>query len=259
MHVWQVYTAALLLGCVSAVDTPTKKVFVAEMVGKDLLSNAISVNASIWHLGGLVGPAISGISMALSGVGLAIGVNVLGSIVVMAALLCMQTRELLPPSVVQRTPGQFQEALNYVRKRPMIFWPMLMLGIVSTFGMNLPVLLVSFANEIFDSGAAGYGLYSSAAGIGALVGALASARWLGYRLSSVLTTACMLGLALALSGFAPVTALFVCGLSAVGFTRLFFAITAESMVQLSSSLTIRGRVMAIYTMVLLGGQAVGGR
>src|SRR6185312_1707360 len=202
VQVWQVYLTACLLGFVDVVDQPAKKVFVNEMVGQRHLSNAISVNASIWHLGGLLGPAISGVMLALVGAGWAIGINSLAGCLVIIALLAMRKSELLPSLVVEHAKGQIREALRYVRSKPSIFWPMVMLAFVYTFGMNLPVLLVAFADKVFGSGAAGYGLYSSAAAVGALVGAIASTRRITFRLRFIVFSAGLFGLTLVLTGLA---------------------------------------------------------
>lgn len=258
VQVWHVYLTALLLGCVAVVESPARAVFVNEMVGHERLGNAISINAAIFHLGGLLGPAVSGALIALIGAGWAIGANALAAGVVIAALLSMRVAELLPSLVAQRSKGQIREGLRYVRSKPTIFWPIIMLAFVATFGMNLPVLLVSFADHVFGTGAAGYGIYSSAAAFGALAGAIVSARRTNYRLRSIMLAAGCFGLALMASGASPVASVFMLCLVAVGFTRLQFAMTAESIVQMSSNRIIRGRVMAVYSMVVLGGQAIGG-
>ncbi|MEX1078132.1 MAG: MFS transporter [Homoserinimonas sp.] len=258
VQVWHVYLTALLLGCVAVIDAPARAVFVNEMVGHERLGNAISINAAIFHLGGLLGPAVSGMLIALIGAGWAIGANAVAATIVVATLLSMRAAELLPSLVAQRSKGQIREGLRYVRSKPTIFWPIIMLAFVATFGMNLPVLLVSFADHIFQTGAAGYGIYSSAAAVGALAGALFSTRRSTFRLRSIMLAAGFFGLALIASGISPVASVFMLCLAGVGFARLQFAMTAESIVQMSSNRIIRGRVMAVYAMVVLGGQAIGG-
>lgn len=258
VEVWHVYLTALILGFMAVVESPARSVFVNEMVGHDRLGNAISINASIFHLGGLLGPAISGILIAWVGAGWAIGANAIASVIVIVTLLSMRTAELLPTVVAPKAKGQIREGWRYARSKPTIFWPIVMLAFVATFGMNLPVLLVAFADHVFHTGAAGYGLYSSAAAFGALAGAIASTRRMSYRLRGIMGAAGAFGLALIAVGVSPTVPLFMISLAAVGFTRLLFATTAESIVQLSSNRTIRGRVMAIYAMVVLGGQAIGG-
>jgi MFS family permease len=258
VEVWHVYLTALLLGCVAVVESPARSVFVNEMVGHERLGNAISINAAIFHLGGLLGPAVSGALIALIGAGWAIATNAVAAAIVVAALLSMRTAELLPSLVAERSKGQIREAWRYVRSKPTIFWPIVMLAFVALFGMNLPVLLVSFADHVFDTGAAGYGIYSSAAALGALAGAIISTRRTSYRLRSIMISAGAFGLALIASGISPIASVFMLCLAAVGFARLQFAMTAESIVQMSSNRVIRGRVMSIYAMVVLGGQAIGG-
>lgn len=256
--VWEVFATALIMGCTAVVDSPARSVFVNEMVGHDRLGNAISINASIFHLGGLVGPAVSGILIAIVGAGWSIAANGLAACVVVVTLLSMRTAELLPSLVATRSKGQIREGLRYALSKPTIFWPIVMLAFVAMFGMNLPVMLVAFADHVYGSGAAGYGLYSSAAALGALAGSIASTRRLSYRLRSIMFAAGCFGLTIAASGIAPVVGVFLLCLAGIGFTRLLFATAAESIVQMSSNRIIRGRVMAIYAMVVLGGQAIGG-
>ena len=258
VEVWEVWVTAFALGCVAVVDGPTRSAFVNEMVGHDRLRNAISVNASIFHLGGLVGPAISGILIALVGAGWSIGVNAVAASIVVCTLGVMRVGELLPSPKIKAEKGQIRQGLRYVRNKPTILWPLIMLAFVATFGMSLPVLLVAFADTVFDTGAAGYGLYSSAAAVGALSGALASTRRMNFRLRSIMLAAGFFGLTLVATGISPTTLLFLAFLATIGFCRLLFATGAESIVQLSSNRAIRGRVMAVYSMVVLGGQAIGG-
>ncbi|MEO7148024.1 MAG: MFS transporter [Terrimesophilobacter sp.] len=258
VQVWEVFATALFLGFTAVVDSPARAVFVNEMVGHGRLGTAISINASIFHLGGLIGPAVSGVLIAVVGAGWSIAANSVAACVVVITLLAMRRSELLPSLVAQRSPGQIRQGWNYVLAKPTIFWPIVMLAFVAMFGMNLPVLLVSFADHVFGSGAAGYGLYSSAAAFGALAGAIASARRMSYRLRSIILAAGLFGLTIIATGLAPGVGLFLVCLAGIGFTRLLFATAAESIVQMSSNRIIRGRVMAIYAMVVLGGQAIGG-
>ena len=256
--VWQVWGVAFLLGMVAVVEGPARSAFVNEMVGHRRLRNAISLNASIFHLGGLVGPAISGVLIVLVGSGWSISVNAVAAVVVVVTLGCMRRRELLPSPRAIRSKGQIREGVRYVIGKPTIFWPMVMLAFVSTFGMTLPVLLVAFADNVYQTGAAGYGLYSSAAAVGALTGAVLSTRRMNVRLRTIMFAAGLFGLALILAGNAPWEPLFLVFLVSIGVSRLLFATAAESIVQLSTNRSIRGRVMSLYSMVMLGGQAVGG-
>ncbi|MHC5797174.1 MFS transporter [Lacisediminihabitans sp. FW035] len=258
VEVWQVWGVAFLLGMVAVVEGPARSAFVNEMVGHRRLRNAISLNASIFHLGGLLGPAISGVLIVLVGSGWSISVNAVAAVVVVVTLGCMRVRELLPSPRAIRSKGQIREGVKYVIGKPTIFWPMVMLAFVSTFGMTLPVLLVAFADDVYRTGAAGYGLYSSAAAVGALTGAVLSTRRMNVRLRTIMFAAGLFGLALILAGNAQWEPIFLVFLVGIGITRLLFATGAESIVQLSTNRAIRGRVMSLYSMVMLGGQALGG-
>jgi len=120
------------------------------------------------------------------------------------------------------------------------------------------VLLVSFADNVYQTGATGYGLYSSAAAVGALTGAVLSTRRMTVRLRSIITAAAIFGLVIVFAALSPWAPLFVVFLIGIGISRLLFATGAESIVQLSTNRVIRGRVMSIYSMIVLGGQALGG-
>ncbi|HEY0258851.1 MAG TPA: MFS transporter [Lacisediminihabitans sp.] len=256
--VWEVWGVAFLLGLVAVVEGPARSAFVNEMVGHRRLRNAISLNASIFHLGGLLGPAISGVLIAIVGSGWSISVNALAAAIVVLTFAMMRVRELLPSPRADRSKGQIREGLSYVVSKPTIFWPMIMLAFVSTFGMTLPVLLVSFADTVYKTGATGYGLYSSAAAVGALSGAVLSTRRLTVRLRTIMFAAGLFGTALVVAGLTPWEPLFMVFLVSIGLSRLLFATGAESIVQLSTNRAIRGRVMSVYSMIMLGGQALGG-
>jgi MFS family permease len=258
VEVWQVWGVALLLGLVAVVEGPARAAFVNEMVGHGRLRNAISLNASIFHLGGLLGPAISGVLIAIVGSGWSISVNAVAAVFVVVSLASMRVRELRPSPRVERARGQIREGISYVVSKPTIFWPMVMLAFVSTFGMTLPVLLVSFADTVYRTGATGYGLYSSAAAVGAFSGAVLSTRRMNVRLRTIIFAAGMFGLALILAGTSTWEPLFIVFLVGIGISRLLFATGAESIVQLSTNRVIRGRVMSLYSIIMLGGQALGG-
>lgn len=258
IELYQVFGVALIIGLLSVVDGPARSVFVQEMVGHSRIGNAIAINAAIFHLGGLIGPAISGVLIAVFGAGWAIATSAVAAALFVLAVLMMRKEELLPTVTVRREKGQIGQALRYMQNKPTIFWPTLMLGFVATFGMNLPVMLVAFADYEFKSGSSGYGLYSAIAAFGAFLGSLVSARRVSYRLRSLMLAAGCFGLTVAVTGIAPLLSVFLICLFGIGFVRLFFTATSEAIVQMSSNRAIRGRVMAIFAMVSLGGQAIGG-
>jgi MFS family permease len=258
VQLWYVYAIVFCVGLLQVVENPARSVFVNELVGHTRLSNAISVNASIFHLGGLLGPALAGGLIVLVGAGWAIGVNAAAGLITVGAMLSMRRSELRVAPRVSAAPGQVREALRYVAAKPTIIWPMAMLFFVAVFGMTLPALLAGMADSVLHSGAQGYGLYSSLTSVGAFLGALLSARRASLRLRSVILAGFAYGLFTIAAGLAPAVPLFLALLVGIGVSRLLFATAGESLTQLSSNLAIRGRVMSIYMMILIGGQAIGG-
>jgi MFS family permease len=257
-ELWQVYGIVAVLGLVAVVDSPGRASFITEMVGRTRLPNAISVNASIFHLGGLVGPAISGLLILFVGSGWPIAINAVASLGVVVALLAMRTRELVPSLPAVRRSGQIREAVRYVRGKPTIFWSIVMVGFIALFGMALPVLLAGMAKTVFEVGSVGYGAFNSAIAIGAVLGAIASTRRRTLRLRTIVFAGVAYGLAQLIPAFAPNAVTFLLLIPAIGFCRLLCVTATESMTQLSSHESIRGRVMSLYVMVLVGGQALCG-
>lgn len=255
---WSVYALVLGVGVIGTFDGPARSAFVGEMVGPHHLRNAISMNASIFQLGALLGPAISGVLIVAIGSGWAIGINVLGGLVAVVVALMLRPSELRPAPRGVRGKGQIREALAYILRKPTIFWPMVLLAVVSTFGMSMPAILAGMADDVYRTGATGYGLYNSLLALGALIGALASTRRGSLRLRSLVGGALLYGLLQVLAGLSPFYLGFLGLLVAMGLTRLLFGTAVETMIQLSSNMAIRGRIMSFWVMVLVGGQAIGG-
>jgi len=257
-QLWAVYSLVLAVGVAQVFDGPARSVFVNEMVGPRHLRNAISVNASIFHLGALIGPAVSGVLIVAVGSGWAIAINVGAAAIGIVLLLLIRTNELLVAPRAPSSKGQIREAGRYILSKPTLFWTMVMVGVVAMFGMPMPALLAGIADDVYMTGATGYGLYNSLAAVGALIGALASARRASLRLRTIIFGAVLYGVLLALTGLSPFYPMFLVLLISVGLSRLLFMTAGETMVQFSSNLAIRGRVMAFWVMVVVGGQAIGG-
>ncbi|RFA15960.1 MFS transporter [Subtercola boreus] len=258
VEVWHVYVIAFLVGSVTVLDNPARQVFVNELVGPKNLHNAISINSSVFQLGGLVGPALSGVLLVAVGAGWSFAINAVSCLFVVAALLMLKVADLHPMRQAVRARGQLREGLRYVASKPAILWTVIMIAVLSLFTFSMPVLLAAFANDVFRVGASGYGLFNSLLAVGAFTGAIASTRRRGIRLRTVIISAGVFGLLQALAGFMTDQLFFSAVLIGVGFANLLFITGANSLVQLSSNTTVRGRVMSVYVIVLLGGQAIGG-
>ncbi|BDI22743.1 MFS transporter [Herbiconiux sp. L3-i23] len=258
IQVWHIYVLALLSGLVTVVDNPARQVFVGEVVGQKHLSNAISLNASIFQLGGLIGPAVSGALLLSVGAGWSFAINAVACLVVVGILLSLRTEHLMPAPAAPRSKGQLREALAYIGRKPEILWTLVMVGVLAVFAFTMPVLLASFADDVFHSGPGGYGLYNAVLAGGALVGAIASTRRASLTLRTVIVAGGLFAVLQTVGGTMPVELAFCVALFAVGVLNLLFITGANSLVQLSSNPAIRGRVMSVYILLLLGGQAIGG-
>jgi MFS family permease len=257
-QVWHVYLIATLLGFVTVVDNPTRQVFVAELVGDRHVRNAVSLNSSVFQFGALVGPALSGLLIHAVGQGWSFLINAASCLVVviMLAVIRLQPGTVTVPD---RTPGQLGAGLRYLREVSEISWTIVLVATMGILGLNMPVILAAFANSEFATGVGGYSLFNSLTAVGALSGALLSARRVQVvRLRTLVGLLIGFGGVLAVASLAPNVYLFGALLVGCGLLTLLFLTGANTLVQLSSAPTLRGRVMSVYVLVLLGGQAIGG-
>ncbi len=255
---WHVYVLAFLLGLASVVDTPVRQAFVSEIVGAQEMPNAVSLNSATFNSARIVGPALAGVAINLVGTSAVFLANAVSYVAVIAALAAMRPAELFPSTRLARQAGQLREGLAYVRARPDLLVPIVLVFMVGTFGLNFQITLALIAKQTFHAGAGSFGLLTSALAVGSLVGALLSAHREGPPTHRVLFTAALaFGLLEVAVGFAPsypVTSLL---LLPTGAAVLTLTTTANSLVQLGCTPQVRGRVMALYILVFLGGTPVG--
>lgn len=256
-ELWMVYVFALGLGVVQAIDMPSRQSFVVEMVGPDDLVNAVSLNSATFNSARIIGPAIAGVMIARAGVAPVFAINALSYAAVLAGLLSMRTAELHPARRAPRGKGQLVEALRYVRVRPELLLPVVLVAIIGMFGFNFQITLALYAKEVYQRGPATYGTLSSLLAGGALVGALLAARRVRPRRAVLLLGAIAFGLLELIAGFAPTLETFAILLVPTGIAMITFASTANATVQLGAGEEVRGRVMALYSLVFLGGTPIG--
>jgi MFS family permease len=255
---WHVFVIAFALGIVVAIDNPARQAFVNEMVGPAQVRNAVSLNSSVFQLGGLVGPALSGVLITAVGPGWSFLINAASYVPSFAALALIRTGEL---HVLAREPeraGQIREALRYCLHRPDVLWPIVLAGVCAMFTGNLPVTLAAYARSVFHGGAGGYGLLSTIVALGSLAGALISARQPRARLRTLLLTCAALAVAEVFAAAAPGEIEFCIALLGVGALTLLLYTSVNSTVQLAAHDVIRGRVLSVYLMAWMGGAALGG-
>ncbi|MEV6577479.1 MFS transporter [Streptomyces sp. NPDC051582] len=257
VQVWHVYLAAFLLGLVTVVDNPARQIFVSEMVGKEQLANAVSLNSANFQSARLVGPAIAGVLITAVGVGWAFLLNGLSFAAPVAGLLLMHARELHPVETRPRAKGQLREGLRYVAGRPELIWPIVLVGFIGTFGFNFPIWLSAFVSDVFHGDAGTYGLFNTLIAVGSLAGALLAARRGHSRLRLLVAAAALFSALEVVTAFAPGFWLFAALLVPIGMFGLTVNVTANASVQMATDPEMRGRVMALYMMVFTGGTPVG--
>ena len=258
VELWHVFALAFGLGVASAIDTPVRQAFVVEMVGAQDLPNAVSLNSATFNSARIIGPALAGTAIAAVGTGWVFLANALSFVAVLAGLRAMRASELFPSKRLVRAKGQLREGLAYVRQRPPLLVPMVLVAVVGTFGLNFQILLPLVVKQVFDRGAGAYALLSIMIAVGSLLGALGSARRAGPpRQRTLFVAAGAFGLLTVAVGLAPTYWVMAALLVPTGVMVLTFSTTANAIVQLGSAPQMRGRVMALYILVFLGGTPFG--
>ena len=255
---WHILLAAALGGFTTVVDNPARQAFVPEVAGPSHLRDAISLNSTVFQLGGLLGPALAGAAIALVGEGWAFQLNAMAGVIAAILLVRMRPSELFPAPKLPRAKGQLREGMAYVSRHPEILWSVVLVGFVAVTGINLATVLAGYASEVFEIGAGGYGLLNSCVAGGAVLGALASTRRRGLRLRTLVANAAILGILQLFASLMATPWLFAPALVAVGCASLLYLTGSNTLVQTSVDPMMRGRVMSLYILVLFGAQAASG-
>jgi MFS family permease len=255
---WMVYLAVFAMGSVNAIDNPTRQSFVFEMVGPDRVVNAVSLNSVIVQSARIVGPALAGLLIAGFGVAPCFALNAFTFIAMIVALWGMDPQRLHAAPVAPREPGAIRAGLRYVGRTPELAVPLALMALVGTLGFNFQVVLPMLAKFSFDGGAGAYAVLVSAMGVGSIAGALVNGHHgrTGPRL--IAGGALAFGVSALLSAAMPSLALEIPMLALLGAAAVTFAATINSSLQLAVAPEMRGRVMALYSVVFLGSTPIGG-
>lgn len=262
VEVWHVYVLALIFGIGTAFDAPARQSFVVEMVGPDNLPNAVGLNSASFNLGRIIGPGVAGLLIAAMGsgtraTGWVILLNAVSYVAVLGSLRAMRSSELSPSQPLPRAKGALRQGVRYVQARPDLIFVFVVAFAAGTFGLNFQMTTALMATTEFHKGAGEYGLLGSFMAIGSLAGALLAARR-GYPRRLVLVLAAVtFALAEIVAGVMPTYWLFAAWLPVVGVSALTLLNSLQTVVQLSVDADIRGRIMALYMMVLMGGTPFG--
>lgn len=256
VELWMVYALSLLQGIVTAVDTPARQSFFAEMVSAEHLTNAVSLNSAVMTGTRIVGPAIAGGLIAGVGLDACFLVNGVSYLAVIGGLLAMRPEEL-HRAPAPRDGGGLRAGLRYVWETPELRTPLLVMAAIFTFSFNFQVLLPLLARQTFRGEAGTFSSLLALMGVGSLVGALAMARGARPNAVRLMRSAAALGGASVVAGVMPNLWTALVAMVALGFVGIVFMITANTTLQLTARPEMRGRVMALYSVVFLGGTPIG--
>lgn len=258
VQTWMVFCFAFALGMTTAFDLPARQAFVVEMVGPKDVTNAVGLNSATFNSARIVGPAAAGLMIAHGG-GIApvFFLNAVSYVAVIIGLLRMRTEELFRGRTVTRAKGQLAEGLRYVAGRKDLLLPIVLVGVVGMLGLNFQITLALMARNEFGRDADTYGTLSALLAAGSLAGALLTARRTRPTQRVLVGSAIAFGVLEAALGFMPNMASFMVLLVPTGFAVITFTSTALSTVQLGAGEEMRGRVLALYALVFIGGTPFG--
>ena len=256
---WHLIALSFLLGIANAFDAPTRLAFVAELVEKETLTNAIALNSTMFNGAAIVGPAVAGLLYAWLGAGWCFTINGLSFVAVIIALLQMKLKLFEKPIYQNSTLEQVKEGLHYAHHHDTIRIMLITLGIISFFGAGMMALIPAWAVKVLHGDAKLNGFLFSARGLGAVSGALVIATLSSHNLKGKLL---MLGITtlpitlflFALSHWAPISILIMV---AMGSSFMLAVNTSNAIVQSLVSDKLRGRVMSIFTLIFFGFMPLG--
>ncbi len=261
VQLWHVMVLATLLGTTNALDMPTRQAFVAEMVGREDLPNAVALNSSIFNMARTVGPGLGGLIIAWLGIAPLFLLNAFSFIPVLIGLALIDITKLHAAHHVQQKQKTWQslrEGVHYIRTTPSVLLIIAVIGIVSLFGINFNVILPLFATDILHVGATGFGFISSAFGFGSLLSAL----WLAWgnkrpHIAPLLVWAIVFSVAEGVFAISHLYTISLVLIAAVGFAQIAFSAMSNTALQTVTPDHLRGRVMSVYMVVFAGSTPIG--
>jgi MFS family permease len=259
---WHVYVIALMFGVATAFEAPVRQAFVSELVGPEDLSNAVGLNSASFNIGRIVGPALAGLLIAALGSGVqatgaVILINAASYGAVFAALQAMSGGRLVSEVPVTDRHGRVRQGIRYVRSRPDLVLILFVMFFVGTFGLNFQLTSALMATEVYGKGAGEYGILGSTMALGSITGALLAARRESPRLRLVVAAAVTFSVVEMTIALMPTYLSFVVLTPLLGITALTTITSANTVMQLTVPAELRGRVMALYLMVFMGGTPIG--
>ena len=253
-----VFLIALGLGVVNVFDNPTRQSFIAEMVPPEELGNAVTLNSITINLARVIGPTVAGAVIATLGLGTCFALNGASFAAVLISLALMRGRELFPAPPQARQRGQIREGLRYVRGTPELLIPLIMITVVGTLAWEFQVSLPLMARYVFHGGAGTYGTMLSFMGAGAVLGGIRTARLTDRQAVSLSWSSVGWGGAILAAALMPNLAFEYAVMLFVGYGSISFNSMAKTTLQMAATPSMRGRVMALWSVAWLGSTPIGG-
>ncbi|MFF9817555.1 MFS transporter [Streptomyces sp. NPDC014006] len=254
---WHIHLFALGVGLVNAVEVPARLAFISELVAPSAVPNASAMSAAYFNVARVLGPALAGLLLTAFGTGWVMLANALSYLAAVAGLRLMRPAELLR---APREEGRARvvDGLRYTLGRPDLAVPMALVAVIGLVGLNFQLTLPLLAKTVFHTGASSFALLTTVFAAGSLLGALATSGRSG-RPSARLVTGAAIGFGLleAAVGWAPAPSAAVVLLFLTGLATIYFAQAANHRIQLGSDPRYRGRVLALYTLVMQGSTPLG--
>ncbi len=255
---WEVCVLAIFLGLNNVFENPSRQAFIREMVGRDKLRNAVTLNSVMTNGARAVGPAVAGVLIATVGVGICFFLNAVSFVAVVTSLLVMDKAALRPSPPEPKAKGQIREGLSYAARTTEIIVPLVMMGLIGTFAYEFTVSLPVLATATYHGGSEVYGFMTASMGIGAVVGGLVTASRGRTGVRPVIIGATGFGFAILFTALAPSLAFAYLGLLFVGWGSVSFVSVGNSTIQLNSKPTMRGRALSLWQLAFQGTTPIGG-
>ena len=257
IQVWMLFLFATAFGIVDIVDNPGRQTFVHELVGREHLRNAVTLNATEANMARALGPLIAGSLIAGVGIAFCFLANALSFLVIIFALSRMRASEFHRETFERKRAGHLFESLSYVASVPLIRSVLLAMAVIGTLSYEFQVSLPLLAQTTFNGSAADYAALLSAMGAGAVFGGLFAASRKNILPHEFIFAAFSLGFSMCLVALMPTVPLATIGMVIVGFFFINVNSLGNTMIQLEAAPHMRGRVMSLWSMAIFGSTLVG--
>ncbi|MFC5057028.1 MFS transporter [Saccharothrix xinjiangensis] len=258
VRIQHVYVFAVALGMVFVVDNPARQVFTGEMVPMWCIRGAIALNSAVFHGSRLIGPIAAAMLIHTEGMGWVFAVSAACHLFSLLVLTLIRSGDPVTDQAAAAGPILVRSVLRDVVAEPRVVWTLFLVAVIGTFGLKFPVVLAAMADSTFDGGAQLYGLFNVALAAGSVVGAILGGRCARTRLRVVVVLAVVFGCTQAIAAVVPALEVFLIALIALGASNLAFQTVANSSLQVWTRPEVRGRVMGLYMLALIGGAPLGG-